>query len=129
MTNVVNRAVREMPGENEVWKHRKLRSSKYLNNLIERDNRPIKSRTGPMLGFRRFDYAAITIAGVELLRVFRKDNSPSNPYASKTKVRALSGTLSFLRRSIFSKTSFCPLRLFEPEPLTVYSIAGMPPHD
>ena len=33
-----HRAVRE-PSENEVWKHTKLRSSKYLNNLIEQDHR------------------------------------------------------------------------------------------
>src|ERR1017187_6508816 len=32
----------------------------------------IKSRTGPMLGFKNFDCAAITIAGVELLRRIRK---------------------------------------------------------
>jgi transposase-like protein len=57
---------------NEVWKHTKLRASKYLNNLIEQDHRGIKSRTGPMLGFKRFDYAAIAIAGVELLRRIHK---------------------------------------------------------
>ena len=38
-----HRAVREMPSENEVWKHTKLRTSKYLNNLIEQDHRGIKS--------------------------------------------------------------------------------------
>jgi transposase-like protein len=67
-----HRAVREMPNENEVWKHTKLRTSKYLNNLVEHDHRGIESRTGPMLGFKRFDYAAITIAGVELLRRIHK---------------------------------------------------------
>ena len=46
----------------------KVRSSKYLNNLIEQDHRGMKSRIGPMLGFKRFRTAAITIAGVELLR-------------------------------------------------------------
>jgi transposase-like protein len=67
-----HRPVREMPSENGVWKHTKLRSSKYLNNLIEQDHRGIKSRTGPMLGFKRFDYAAITIAGIELLHRIHK---------------------------------------------------------
>ena len=38
-----HRAVREMPSENEVWKHTKLRSSKYLNNLVERDQ--VQNRT------------------------------------------------------------------------------------
>ena len=67
-----HRAVREMPGEDEAWKHTKLRSSKYLNNLVEQDHRGIKSRTGPMLGFKNFDCATITIAGLELLRRIRK---------------------------------------------------------
>jgi transposase-like protein len=62
----------------------RLRSSKYLNNLIEQDHRGIKSRTRPMLGFKSFSSAAITIAGVELLRRIHKDNSPSVASASKT---------------------------------------------
>jgi hypothetical protein len=40
--------------------------------------------------------------------VFTKVNSPSDPYASKTKLRSLSGTLSFLRRSILLQDLFCP---------------------
>jgi len=61
-----------MPTEEEAWKHTKLRSSKYLNNLIEQDHRGIKSRTGPMLGFKNFDCAATTVAGIELLHRIRK---------------------------------------------------------
>jgi transposase-like protein len=45
----------------------KVRSSKYLNNLIEQDHRNIKSRTSVMLGFKRFRSAAITISGIELM--------------------------------------------------------------
>ena len=54
-------------------KDTKLRSSKYLNNLIEQDHRGVKFRTRPMLGFKSFDSAAITIAGVELLRRIYKN--------------------------------------------------------
>jgi len=67
-----HRAVREMPREDEAWKHIKLRSSKYLNNLIEQDHRGIKSRTGPMVGFKNFGCAATTIAGIELFHRIRK---------------------------------------------------------
>jgi transposase-like protein len=67
-----HRAVREMPKEDEAWKHTKLKSSKYLNNLIEQDHCGIKSRTGPMLGFKSFDRAATTVAGIELLHRIRK---------------------------------------------------------
>ena len=49
-------------------KRTKLRSSKYLNNLIEPDHRGVKSRTRPMLGFKNFQSAVTTIASVELLR-------------------------------------------------------------
>jgi transposase-like protein len=66
------RAVHEMPTEDQAWNHTKLRSSKYLNNLIEQDHRGIKSRPGPMPGFKNFDCAATTIAGIELLRRIRK---------------------------------------------------------
>jgi transposase-like protein len=68
-----HRAVREMRTESLLPKQTKLRCSKYLNNLIEQDHRGIKSRTQPMLGFKNFQSAAITIAGVELLRRIHKD--------------------------------------------------------
>jgi transposase-like protein len=44
-----------------------------LNNLIEQDHRGLKSRTRPMLGFKSSSSAAITIAGVELLRRIYKN--------------------------------------------------------
>ena len=62
-----HRAVREMVDEDRRWKRTTLRSSKYLNNLVEQDHRGIKSRTRPMLGFKTFAAAATTIAGIELL--------------------------------------------------------------
>jgi hypothetical protein len=49
-----------------------IRSSKYLNNLIEQDHRSIKLWLGPMLGFKRFRGAATTIAGIELMHRIRK---------------------------------------------------------
>jgi transposase-like protein len=49
-----------------------LRSSKYLNNLIEQDHRNIKSRVNAMLGFKRFRNAAVTISGIELTHRIRK---------------------------------------------------------
>jgi transposase-like protein len=60
-----HRAVREMKADGQLLADTKVRSSKYLNNLIEQDHRGIKLRVGPMLGFKWFRTAAITIAGVE----------------------------------------------------------------
>jgi transposase-like protein len=67
-----HRAMREMVNEDRGWQHTTLRSSKYLNNLIEQDHRGIKSRTRPMLGFKTFASAATTLAGIELLHRIRK---------------------------------------------------------
>jgi transposase-like protein len=44
----------------------------YLNNIVEQDHRGVKSRTGPMLGFKRFGHAAIVIASIELARKIKK---------------------------------------------------------
>jgi transposase-like protein len=74
-----HRAVKEMPRESLHWKRTKLRSSKYLNNMIEQDHRGVKARTGPMLGFKVFDNAAITIAGVELQHRIRKGQFALGP--------------------------------------------------
>ena len=68
-----HRAVRELPEENGAWNNTKIRSSKYLNNIIEQDHRAIKARIGPMLGFKRFRRAKVTIAGIELLHRIRKN--------------------------------------------------------
>jgi transposase-like protein len=67
-----HRAVRELKAAGQLAANTKLRSSKYLNNLIEQDHRGVKLRIGPMLGFKRFRTAATTIAGIELLRRIHK---------------------------------------------------------
>jgi transposase-like protein len=42
----------------------RIRSCKYLNNVIEQDHRRIKQRIRPMLGFKQFETAAATIRGI-----------------------------------------------------------------
>jgi putative transposase len=49
-----------------------VRQIKYLNNIIEQDHRFIKKRTKPMLGFKSFNSARTTIAGVENIRMIQK---------------------------------------------------------
>ena len=49
-----------------------IRQNKYLNNIIEQDHRFIKKRTKPMLGFKNFQSAKITIAGIENIRIIQK---------------------------------------------------------
>jgi transposase-like protein len=67
-----HRAVREMKADGLLPADTEVRSSKYLNNLIEQDHRNIKSRTNVMLGFKRFRTAAVTLAGIELMHRIRK---------------------------------------------------------
>jgi transposase-like protein len=67
-----HRAVREMKTDGLLPEDTKVRSSKYLNNVIEQDHRHIKSRTNVMLGFKRFRSAATTISGIELAHRIRK---------------------------------------------------------
>lgn len=49
-----------------------VRTSRYLNNMIEQDHRRVKQRVISMLGFKRFTHAAITIAGIELVHQIKK---------------------------------------------------------
>lgn len=55
-----------------------IRQNKYLNNLIEQDHRFIKKRTKPMLGFKSFHSAKITIAGIENIRMIQKGQLTSS---------------------------------------------------
>lgn len=50
----------------------RLRSSRFLNNLVEQDHRNVKLRIATMLGFKTFRNAAIAIAGIELMHCIRK---------------------------------------------------------
>ena len=67
-----HRAVREMKETGELPRRVKVRSSQYLNNLVEQDHRRIKQRIRPMLGFKRFDHAVVTISGIELAEKIKK---------------------------------------------------------
>ena len=67
-----HRAVREMKEAGELPGRVRVRSSQYLNNLVEQDHRRVKQRIRPMLGFKRFDNAAITISGIELAEKIKK---------------------------------------------------------
>jgi putative transposase len=48
------------------------RQVKYLNNIVEQDHRAIKRMTRPVLTFKSFWSAAITIAGIEIMHMIRK---------------------------------------------------------
>ncbi len=43
-----------------------MRTSKYLNNLIEQDHRRVKQWYYPMLGFKKVSTASITLSGTSV---------------------------------------------------------------
>jgi transposase-like protein len=65
-------AVAELRKSGVLRSRTKVRTSKYLNNLVEQDHRRVKQRIYPMLGFKQFKNAAVTIGGIELAQKIRK---------------------------------------------------------
>ena len=92
-----HRAVRELKADGSLPTDTKLRSSKYLNNLIEQDHRSVKQRIAVMLGLKRFRNAAITIAGIELMHRIRQGtvrattSRPSRPNCACSLERSARG--------------------------------------
>jgi transposase-like protein len=64
----------------------RIRSSQYLNNVVEQDHRRIKQRIRPMLGFKRFETAAITISGIELAEKIRKHQFKTGKLPGRPKI-------------------------------------------
>src|SRR5215216_21674 len=65
-------AVAELKKSGVLRPRMKVRTSKYLNNLVEQDHRRVKQRIYPMLGFKDCSNAAVTISGIELVQKMRK---------------------------------------------------------
>jgi putative transposase len=55
-----------------------IRQNKYLNNRIEGDHRFIKEIIRPMLGFKTFNSAKKTIAGIEIVHMIHKNQIDDN---------------------------------------------------
>ena len=51
----------------------KIRRVKYLNNIVEQDHRNIKRRIAISNGFKEFESAQRTLAGIEIINMIRKD--------------------------------------------------------
>ena len=45
---------------------------KYLNNVVEQGHRAVKRVIRPMLGFKSFEAAQRTLAGIELMHILKK---------------------------------------------------------
>jgi transposase-like protein len=76
-------AVTNMKESGRLPRRLRVRSCKYLNNVVEQDHRRIKQRVGPMLGFKRFETAAVTIRGIELAEKIKKQQFNLKPLTGK----------------------------------------------
>jgi transposase-like protein len=66
-------AVGELQDEGILPAELLVRTNRYLNDVIEQDHRRVKQRVRPMLGFKHFDHATITITGIELVHQITKE--------------------------------------------------------
>src|SRR5262247_4135246 len=67
-----HQAVAELKAEGVLPAQTLVRTSKYLNNLIEQDHRRVKQRCYPMLWFKTFGNAEVTLSGIELANKIKK---------------------------------------------------------
>jgi putative transposase len=78
-----HRAVDKLKTSGILPRRVQVRSCKYLNNVIEQDHRRIKQRVRPMLGFKGFETAAVTIRGIELAEKIKKHQFNLKPLTGK----------------------------------------------
>ena len=67
-----HQAVAELKAEGFLPAQTLVRTSKYLNNMIEHDHRMVKQMCYPMLGFKTFGNAEVTLSGIELANKIKK---------------------------------------------------------
>lgn len=64
-----------------------IRKITYLTNIVEQDHRAVKRVTRPMLGFKAFEAAQCTLAGVELMHMLKKRQMVTEEGAAGLNVR------------------------------------------
>ena len=74
-------AIRIINRHSLTFKKIKIRRVKYLNNIVEQDHRTIKRRIAITTGFKEFESAQRTLAGIEIINIIRKDQL-TNPKKS-----------------------------------------------
>ena len=67
-----HQAVAELKAEGVLHAQTLVRTDKYLNNIIEQDHRKAPQRCYPMLGFKIFGNAEVTLSGIELANKIKK---------------------------------------------------------
>ena len=65
-------AIRIINRHSLTFKKIKTRRVKYLNNIVEQDHRTIKRRIAITTGFKEFESAQRTLAGIEIIKHYQK---------------------------------------------------------
>ena len=65
-----------------------IRQCKYLNNIVEQDHRRIKRMVDPMMGFKSFKSAKITLGGIEAMAMLTKNQSDIMPLFVRNRLDA-----------------------------------------
>jgi putative transposase len=66
-------AIRAVNRDNFWRRNIKILRCKYLNNYVEQDHRNIKQRIAMDTGFKEFESAQRTLAGIEVVSIIRKN--------------------------------------------------------
>ena len=61
-----------------------VRQIKYLNNLVEQNHRAIKRIIRPMLGFKSFYSAQVTLGGIEIMHMLKKGKMQNPDNTART---------------------------------------------
>jgi transposase-like protein len=99
-----HRPVADRKQSGELPKRVKVRSCKYLNNIVEQDHRRVKRRLGPMLGLKSFRHAAVVIGGIELAPQIKKGQFQMGKLGGGTPGYQKSGKPPWLHKRNFSQS-------------------------
>jgi hypothetical protein len=116
----MRQAVEELKVEGTLPRDVELRSNAYLNNIIEQDHRRVKQWVGPMLGFKRFDHAAIILAGIELTHKLRKGQFNFSKLIKRSARLQIPGGLPWLRKPPVNRPFARLNKVNAPEPFRSY---------
>ena len=80
-------AIRELKNEKKLSKNVEIRQVKYLNNIIEQDQRSIERIISPMLSFQSFRSASKTLKGIEAMNMIKKGQVNNLNYSVLNEVK------------------------------------------
>ena len=86
-----HKAVAELLEDGTLPEDLTVRTNQYLNNLIEQDHRAVKQRVAPMLGFKGFASAVVTITEIELVHQIKKGQFDLSAIWDMATIRTFSG--------------------------------------